>query len=139
MSRVLGCCVDVLFKAMLYVQIIRTSSTGCRLLITYSLIHLSHIMNWHFLEIATRCVKFLSSSDISADLFLLLASCFSIIALRTILATWRNFGSICNHIAPIRTLDKDPICLMLDLLQTVCFFYPGVIVLIHAQLLFYFL
>ena len=96
---------DVLFKAMLDVQIICTSSTRCRLLITYSFIDLSHIMNWHFLEIATRCVEFLGSPDISADLFLLFAGCFSIVTLRTILATRRDFGSISNHIAPIRTLD----------------------------------
>ena len=96
---------NVLFKAMLDIQIICTSSTGCRLLITYSFIDLSHIMNWHFLEIATRCVKFLSSPDISADLFLLFAGRFSIVTLRAVLATRRDFGSICNHVAPIRTLD----------------------------------
>ena len=105
LARILGCCMDVLFKAMLDVQITCTSSTGCRLLITYSFIDLSHIMNWHFLEIATRCVEFLCSPDISADLFLLLAGRFSIITLRTILATRRNLGSICNHVAPIRSLD----------------------------------
>ena len=105
LTRILGCCLDVLFKAMLDVQIICTSSTGCRLLITYSFIDLSHIMNWHFLEIATRCIKFLCSSDISADLFLLFAGCFSIVTLRAVLATRRDFGSICNHVAPIRTLD----------------------------------
>ena len=139
LARILGCCVNVFFKAMLDVQIICTSSTGCRLLITYSFIDLSHIMNWHFLEIATWCIKFLCSSDISADLFLLFAGCLSVVTLRAILATRRDFGSICNHVAPIRTLDKDPIGLMLDLLQTVCFFNTGVIVRIHAQLLFYFL
>ena len=96
---------DVLFKAMLDVQITCASSTRCRLLITYSFIDLSYIIQRHFLEIATRCVEFLCSPDISADLFLLFAGWFSIVTLRAILATRRNFGSICNHVAPIRALD----------------------------------
>ena len=84
LARKLATCTDVLFKAMLNIYITWSSSTGGRLLITYGFVHLAHIMSWHFLEIATRSVKFLCCSYVSADLFFLFAGRLSIIALRTV-------------------------------------------------------
>ena len=84
LARKLATCTDVLFKAMLNIYITWSSSTGGRLLITYGFVHLAHIMSWHFLEIATRSVKFLCCSYVSADLFFLFTGRLSIIALRTV-------------------------------------------------------
>ena len=123
---------------MLNIDITCSSSTRGRLLITYGFVHLAHIMSWHFLEIATRSVKFLCCPNVSAYLFFLFTGGLSIIALRTVFTAWRNLSRVCDHVASISSLDKDSVCLIFYLLQSVCFFSPGVIVLIHVQLFFYF-
>ena len=71
--------VDVLFEAMLNEDITCPSSTGSGLLAN-CFVDLTHIVTWHFLEIAPRSIELLSCPDVSANLLLLLASWLSVIA-----------------------------------------------------------
>ena len=129
--------VNVFFIAVLDKDIVWPSPTGSRLLAD-RLVDLSHIVSGHFLEIAPRCVKLLCSPNISANLFLLFAL-LSVITFRPVLPALGKFGCVCDHVTAVCSLDEDSVGLVLNLLKTVCFLCPGVIVLIHAQLLLNFL
>jgi len=105
---------------MLNVEVTANDSVGGAILpCGHFLVNRTDILRWNLMKVATRSVKFLSSSNVFSHLLFLLPSCnfnFFVSTGGAVLTAGRDLVDISNHISAIcTTLNENLIVLVFEL------------------------